>query len=149
MGLFSKLFGKGQRSPEPDRADKVLAELEKDLDVGTTPRRTIAKTRPGGVHISFSRGPKAVSAEPGEEDATFLKEVSVILERPAEEIDFTKAIQADYGCDELEVIEFIQIAEDVWGVSLMPSTFDGADVEKATKEFITLGDIVSASKAQH
>ncbi len=89
------------------------------------------------------------SAEPGEEDATFLKEVSVILERPAEEIDFTKAIQADYGCDELEVVEFIQIAEDVWGVSLMPSTFDGADVEKATKEFITLGDIVSASKAQH
>ena len=99
-------------------------------------------------NIAISRGPKAVHAALGEEGATFRREAGVVLGCSAEEVDLTKAIQAGYGCDELEVIEFIQIAEDVWGVSLMPSTFDGVDAGKAIKEFITLGDIVSASKAK-
>ena len=98
--------------------------------------------------FAFTRGPKTVHAESGEENAVFLREVGMVLGCSAEEVDLTKSMQADYGCDDLDVLEFIQIAEDVWDVSLMPIPFEGADAENAIKKFITLKDIFSASKAK-
>jgi len=89
-----------------------------------------------------------VHAEPGEEDSSFLREAGPVLGCDADEIDMEKSILASYGCDELEVIELIQIAEDVWGVSLMPSTFEAKDVERAVRQFATCGDIINTAKTK-
>ena len=94
------------------------------------------------------RGPKAVSAEPGTEDAAFLREAGAILRCDATAVDLSKDIHADYGCDELDVVELLQVAEDLWGVSLMPNPFQDDDVKRAVKTFRTLSDIIGAAKAK-
>jgi hypothetical protein len=59
----------------------------------------------------------------------------------------TRDLQEGYGLDELEVIEIIQLAEDAWGLSLMPNPFTSADAEKAVSEYRTLGAIIAACRA--
>ncbi|MHC4478488.1 MAG: hypothetical protein ACYTEL_22860 [Planctomycetota bacterium] len=98
--------------------------------------------------MCFSRGPKAVHAKPGTEEATFLREAGAILGCEGDAIDPSKGIQSDYGCGELDVFELIQIAEDVWGVSLMPAPFTAEDAESAVKKYRTLSHIVDAAKAR-
>jgi len=95
----------------------------------------------------FSRGPKAVETEPGGKYATFLKEAATILGQRAGSLDLSEELQSGYGCDELEIVELIQIAEDVWSISLMPTPFDTEDVKRATERFRTIGDIVNEAQS--
>ena len=90
----------------------------------------------------FSRGPRAVEAAPGKERETFLNEVSTVLGRDPSELDVDLDLQEEYDCDELDVVECIQIAEDIWDVSLMPSPFTASDAEKALEKYKTLAIIV-------
>ena len=96
----------------------------------------------------FSRGPKSVEAEPGNEYAKFSQEAATILGASVDDLEFSKELQSGYGCDELEVIELIQVAEDVWSASLMPNPFDVEDAKRATEEFRTLGDIVREAQSK-
>jgi hypothetical protein len=50
----------------------------------------------------------------------------------------------NYGCDELDVLECIQIAEDIWNVSLIPSPYSAEVSEQLTK-YRTLGSIQEAA----
>ena len=75
----------------------------------------------------FSRGPKAVDAEPGDEYAKFLQEAATILGTSVDDLELSKELQSGYGCDELEVVELVRVAEDVWSTSLMPNPFGGGE----------------------
>jgi hypothetical protein len=97
--------------------------------------------------VIFTRGPQSLAAPPGKEDETFLSEVALLLECEPNELDMTRDLQEGYGLDELEVIEIIQIAEDAWGVSLMPNPFTVADSDKAMSEYRTLDAIINGCKA--
>jgi len=96
----------------------------------------------------FSRGPKAVDAAPGDEYAKFLQEAAAILGTSADDLEISKELQSGYGCDELEVIELIQIAEDLWGTSLVPNAFNVEDAQRATRKFRTLRDIVNEAQLE-
>ncbi len=111
-------------------------------------RRLFGKRDTPASNVRFSRGPKAVDAEPGTEDATFLREAGVILGCEPDAVDFSKDLQADYGCDELEMVEFFQVAEDIWDISLLPNPFRVEDAERAIRKLRTLSDIVNAAKAK-
>lgn len=83
--------------------------------------------------VLVSRGPKAVQATPGEERETFIREVAAVLNRKTEDIDLSLDLQTDYGCDELDVIECIQIAEDVRNVTIKANSAKrGALSERAS-----------------
>ena len=96
--------------------------------------------------VAFTRGPKSVHAEPGQEDATFLREAAVVLNREREAIDLSKDIVSEYGCDEIDLLVLVQVAEDVWDTTLMPNPMGAADAKELGQRFRTLGDIVAAAK---
>jgi hypothetical protein len=103
-----------------------------------TPRENPAKS------VVVSRGPKAVHSPPGTERETFTHGVASILKRKLEEIDLGRDLWRDYGCDELDVLECIQIAEDIWNVSLVPSPYS-ADVSEQVAKYRTLASILEAA----
>ena len=110
--------------------------------------RLLGRTTQETSEVKLTRGPKSIFAEPGSEDVTFRKEASNVLGRAGSDLDFSSELQADYGCDELEVIELIQIAEDLWNASLMPKTFGDSEIRVAMEKFKTLDDIVNEAKTK-
>jgi hypothetical protein len=99
-----------------------------------------------GYDFAFTKEPKLVQAAPGQEDATFLREAAVVLACQREAIDLSKDIVSEYRCDQIGLIELVQVAEDVWGTPLMPNPIGAADAAQLGRRFRTLGDIVAAAK---
>jgi hypothetical protein len=96
--------------------------------------------------VVITRGPKAVSAEPGKEAETFLLETAEILKCKPMEIDLNRDLQKEYDCDELDVVEIIQIAEDVWNAQLMANPITIEDCERALSEYRTLSKIMDQAQ---
>jgi hypothetical protein len=96
--------------------------------------------------VQFSRGPKSVNAIPGKEYETFLKEVATVVGCKPEEIDLNRQLQSGYGCDELDVVECIQIAEDVWNVSIVPNALYAQDASRIVQHYTTLNTIITDAR---
>jgi hypothetical protein len=115
MGFLRRVFGQKSR-PTQDRADAVVV----------------------------SRGPKAVHSPPGAERETFTREIANLLRCKPEEVDLGRDLWQDYGCDELDVLECIQTAEDIWNVSLVPSPYS-PEVSEQIRRYQTLASILEAA----
>jgi hypothetical protein len=105
------------------------------------PDVTAAPSAAADSEISFSRAsPDSPPAAPGQQRATFLAEVAVVL-GPDNPIDLNKSLQNDYGCADLDVSECVQCAEEVWGVQLLPNPMAVPDYEAMMRRFPTLESI--------
>jgi hypothetical protein len=97
-----------------------------------------------GDSVIVSRGPKAVHSPAGAERETFAREIANILRCKPEEVDLGRDLWRDYGCDELDVLECIQTAEDIWNVSLVPSPYS-SKVSEQIGRYRTLASILEAA----
>jgi hypothetical protein len=52
-------------------------------------------------------------------------------------VDLGRDLWRNYGCDELDVLECIQTAEDIWNVSLVPSPYS-SEVSEQIERYRTL-----------
>jgi hypothetical protein len=89
--------------------------------------------------------PNPVRAAPGAERQNFLSEAALVLGKPQAEIDAAKTLQGDYGCDELDVSECVQIAEEIWRVKLLPNPMTASEIEDLPARFPTLDAIIAAA----
>jgi len=93
------------------------------------------------------RTPNPQAAPPGQERATFLAKVAPVFGEGAGPLDAAKALQdGGYGCDELDVSELVQIAEEVWAVQLNPNPMRMSDFEAMLRRFPTLEAIMSEAE---
>jgi hypothetical protein len=98
--------------------------------------------------VAISRGPaRSIPVPPGQERAVFLREVGSLLEVDASEVDVQARLVEMYGVDELEVFEYVQIAEDIWHVELNPNPMSDADFASMVARFTTLESIATAADA--
>ena len=84
---------------------------------------------------------------PGQERAVFLREVGLLLDLDASDIDVQENLVELYGVDELEVFEYVQIAEDIWHVHLNPNPMTEVDFANMVGRFATLDSIATAAEA--
>lgn len=96
----------------------------------------------------FSRGSvRQFDFQPGEERAVFLREVAAILDVDPGEVETSAPLIDTYGVDEMEVFEFVQIAEDIWHVKLNPNPMSGSDFGAMERRFPTVDSIMTAAEA--
>jgi hypothetical protein len=97
--------------------------------------------------VTFSRySPQPARSTPGQERQTYIQRVSKILGRPVAELDLAIPLIAKYGCDEMEVSECVQIAEEIWAVSLMPNPMHLSDYADMVKRFPSLEAIIGEAE---
>ena len=82
-----------------------------------------------------------------QERVVFLREVASLLELDPSEVDVRGNLVEVYGVDELEVFEYVQIAEDIWHVQLNPNPMSESDFTKMVGRFTTLDSIAAAAEA--
>ena len=100
------------------------------------------------MHMVISRGPsRPIRTKPGEERTTFLRQVATLLDTDYSSLDTTADLVEQYGVDELEVFEYVQIAEDVWRVVLNPNPMTDADFAEMRHRFTNLDAIITAAEA--
>jgi hypothetical protein len=103
--------------------------------------------RTAADEVTFSRSNvNPTSAAPGQERQVYVQRVSAILGRPVAELDLATPLIAKYGCDEMEVSECVQIAEEIWGVSLMPNPMKVSDYADMVKRFPCLDAIIGEAE---
>lgn len=71
----------------------------------------------------------------------------MLLELDTSDVDFRANLVEVYGVDELEVFEYVQIAEDIWHVELNPNPMSDADFARMLSRFSTLDSIETAAEA--
>ena len=137
MQWLSRLFGK-QTEPNtphagnPTPAPAATLAPRSSLDIPET--------------MTFSRRtPNPQRAAQGQERATYLADVAKIFAEIGA-IDPAKTFK-DLGMDELEVSECIQMAEEVWGVQLMPNALAMSELEESIRRFPTLNAIAAEAEA--
>lgn len=54
----------------------------------------------------------------------------------------------DLGCADLDVSECVQIAEEIWGVQLMPNPMEVSDYAQMMKSFPNLRAIITAAETK-
>ena len=97
----------------------------------------------------ISRGPRrGVDTKPGEERAAFLSMVGACLQTDPSELDMLAGLVEHYGVDELEVFEYVGIAEDVWRVRLNPDPMTNDDISRMLSRYATLESIVAGAEAE-
>jgi len=98
--------------------------------------------------MAIFRGPRrSIPTKPGEERVTFLREVASTLGCDSSQLDPSASMTKRYGVDELEVFEYMQIAEDIWHVELNPDPMTVADFAEMMTHFRTLESIMAAAEA--
>jgi hypothetical protein len=140
MGWLQRLFGKRPAPPAPPAnaaAPKPPAAPSQ-----------ASGSAPGGGEPVFSRHtPNLQAAAPGQERATFLQKAAAVFAADATTLDAARPLQdGGYGCDELDVSELVQIAEEVWAVQLNPNPMRTSDFAAMVKRFPTLGAIMSEAE---
>jgi hypothetical protein len=105
--------------------------------------RTTRGSKPGDA-ADISRGPKAIQSAPGAERETFIRETAALVGCKPEELDLVRDLQQGYGCDELDALECIQIAEDIWNVSILPNPLP-PDIAEQLGRYRTLASILQAA----
>lgn len=97
--------------------------------------------------MSISRGPsRRFDTPPGGERATFLREVALILETDPAALELTAPLAERYGVDDLEIYEYVQIAEDVWQVQLNSNPMTGGDFAEMATHLPSLEAIMVAAE---
>ena len=98
--------------------------------------------------MTISRGPpRPIPVPAGQERAVLFREIGSLLEVDASEVDVRGNLVEVYGVDELEVFEYVQIAEDIWHVQLNPNPMNEIDFTKMINRFTTLDSIAAAAEA--
>ena len=98
--------------------------------------------------MTISRGPaRSITVPPGQERAVFLREIGSLLELDATEVDVRGNLVEVYGVDELEVFEYVQVAEDIWRVQLNPNPMNDVDFARMLGRFTTFDSIATAAEA--
>jgi hypothetical protein len=92
--------------------------------------------------------PHPVQAAAGEERRTYIQQIAVVVERPAETIELSASLTKDYGCADMDVSECVQVAEEIWSVSLMPNPMRESDYADMMKRFPTLQAIVEEAEGR-
>lgn len=96
---------------------------------------------PGPV---FSRESPPAAAKPAAARlSAFLEQAGMILDRDAGDIDTAASLEADYGCADLDILECVQAAEEVWGVQLCPNPMTAEDFDYLVKRLPTLQAIIA------
>ena len=102
---------------------------------------------PAPEQVFSRRTPNPQAAPPGQERATFLANVAPVFGEGAGPLDAAKPLQdGGYGCDELDVSELVQIAEEVWAVQLNPNPMRISDFKAMLRRFPTLEAIMSEAE---
>lgn len=92
----------------------------------------------------FSReSPPTAPVPAGERRAALLQQASIILERDVSDIDVAASLEADYGCADLDILECVQAAEEIWGVQLCPNPMTAEDFDYLVKRLPTLQAIIA------
>jgi hypothetical protein len=112
MDFWKRLFGKGELPPQT-----------------TSP--------------TFTR---SMAAHPPDQQGTerqaFLKNVAVILGKSPDALDLQASLVEHYGCADLDVSECVQVAEETWGVQLMPNPMTAEDYTYLMRRLTTLQAII-------
>ena len=95
---------------------------------------------------SISRGPRAVTAAPGEEERTFRREIAAILGSKPEELDLARDLWRS-GLDELDVYECIQVAEDIWNAALVPNPCPNYLFSELVRRYTTPASIMEMARS--
>jgi hypothetical protein len=97
--------------------------------------------------VSFSRySPQPAHSATGQERQTYIQRVAEILGRSSAELELDAPLISQYGCDEMEVSECVQIAEEIWSVALMPNPMQMSDYADIVKRFATLTEIIGEAE---
>jgi hypothetical protein len=92
---------------------------------------------------TFSRSIAAHPPDPlGTERQAFLQGVAQVLERPAASLDLQASLVEQYGCADLDVSECVQVAEEIWGVQLMPNPMTAEDYAYLMRRLTSLQAII-------
>lgn len=95
----------------------------------------------------ISRGPaRSIPVKPGDERAVFLQSIASLLQVDPAALDTTAPLVDTYGVDELEVFEYVQLAEDIWHVAVNPNPMTEADFAEMTTHFPTLDSIMATAE---
>ena len=138
MHWLRRLFG-DRKKPETDVEPKIPDASE----TGFSP-----EPPPADREIVFSRmTPDPKPAPRGQERGDFLIRIKIVLGDEVGSIDTSKFLQADYGLDEMNVSECVQLAEEVWAVQLMPNPMRMEDYRVMLRRFPTLEAIIQEAEA--
>lgn len=98
---------------------------------------------PSSAAPIFTRSTAALPSEHrGTERLAFLERVSEVLERPPAALDLQASLVEHYGCADLDVSECVQVAEEIWGVQLMPNPMTPEDYAYLMRRLTTLQAIM-------
>jgi hypothetical protein len=125
-----------------------LGSLVAYLWVYRAARRKPAAPPRSSTPVFFRRTPNPKLAEAGQERATFLERVTIVLGADTGSPDPGKPLQdGGYGCDELDVSEIVQLAEEIWAVQLNPNPMTFSDFEAMVRRFPTLEAIMREAES--
>ena len=109
-----------------------------------TGEREIARVR-GGVLYRPPMRRRALGGRSARE--VFLEAAAIALEVPTSDLSLDVSMVEEYGVDELQVLECVQAAEDVWGVRLLPETVSTQDLGGLLGRFKTLAALVAVAES--
>jgi hypothetical protein len=96
---------------------------------------------------TFSRNlPDAVASPQGRARKEYIDKVAVILAQPADQIDPEADLVSVHGLADLDIAECVQVAEEVWAVSLMPNPMQAADYDVMMRRMGTLAAIMAEAE---
>ena len=105
------------------------------------------KPSPSESGPTFSRSSAMPSpAESGRERQHYLQLIAQIMDHPPDELELDASLADRYGCDELDVSECVQCAEEAWGVQLMPNPMTTEDYAYMLRRFDTLQQIINEAE---
>jgi len=97
--------------------------------------------------MTYSRDlPGAVTAPQERARRDFMDKVAVILAQPADAIDPETDLVSVHGFADLDISESVQLAEEVWAVSLMPNPMQAADYDVMMRRMRTLAAIMAEAE---
>jgi hypothetical protein len=138
MRWFSRLFRK---------AKEVNSAAPRALSATPATTTKLPPPQPASTKAPvFSRStPNPQHAAQGQERATYLSRIAKCFSDIGA-IDPTKPFD-ELGLDELDVSECIQMAEEVWGVQLMPNPMTMSDFAEVRRRFPDLNAIAAEAEA--
>ena len=92
----------------------------------------------------FTRGSPPTAAVPAAaRRQVFLEQASAILDCSPDHLDPDASLEESYGCADLDILECVQAAEEVWGVQLCPNPMSTADFDYLVKRLPTLRAVIA------
>jgi hypothetical protein len=118
---FIRKFFEVKGDQQPDKKDKVVFYRSKQSSAQT---------------------------EPDRQQRLFIEGVAVVLQCKPSDVNLNARLVEDLGCADLDISECVQIAEEIWGIQLMPNPMKVADYAQMMKTFPTLKAIITVAEAK-